>query len=76
MMRTTNRRQFLKSAALALPALSALRVRAEGPAPSEKITLGCIGLGTHGGSYNLRNFRRGRCSISELWPTSNLRSFH
>ena len=51
-----SRRQFLKSAALALPAFSALRLQAEGPAPSEKVTLGCIGLGIHGGSYNLRNF--------------------
>lgn len=56
MLRPTNRRQFLKSAALALPAFSALRLQAEGPPPSERITLGCIGLGTHGGSYNLRNF--------------------
>jgi predicted dehydrogenase len=56
MSRKSNRRQFLKSAALALPAFSALRLQAEGPAPSEKVTLGCIGLGIHGGSYNLRNF--------------------
>ena len=56
-MRTIpSRRQFLRSAALALPAFSALRLQAEGPAPSEKVTLGCIGLGIHGGSYNLRNF--------------------
>ena len=56
MPRHQNRRQFLKSAALVLPAFSALRVQAQGPAPSEKITLGCIGLGIHGGGYNLRNF--------------------
>jgi predicted dehydrogenase len=51
-----SRRQFLKSAALALPAFSTLRLQAEGPSPSEKVTLGCIGLGIHGGTYNLRNF--------------------
>ena len=51
-----SRRQFLKSAALALPAFSALRIQAEGPAPSKQITLGFIGLGIHGGGYNLPHF--------------------
>lgn len=56
MLRETNRRQFLKSTALALPAFSALRIHAEGPAPSKQITLGCIGVGIHGGGYNLPRF--------------------
>ena len=50
------RRQFMKSAALALPTFGALRLQAEGPAPSEQINLGFIGAGIHGGGYNLPHF--------------------
>lgn len=50
------RRTFLKSA-LAVPVLAGARTWSQDtPAPSEQITLGCIGLGGHGSTYNLRHF--------------------
>ncbi|MBI5091794.1 MAG: Gfo/Idh/MocA family oxidoreductase [Candidatus Hydrogenedentes bacterium] len=55
------RRDFLKSAvaAISMPSLVAGIAAAEdgpAPAPSDQITLGCIGLGTHGMGWNLEAF--------------------
>lgn len=54
-----NRREFIGSATAALAA-PALLARAEqnqnGAAPSRQITLGCIGVGTHGMGWNLDAF--------------------
>lgn len=49
-----NRRTFLQASAAAL-----IATRARGqdtPPPGEQITVGCIGLGIHGGGYNLDHF--------------------
>ena len=60
MPRTTNRRDFLKSvAAVSLPALVVGRAWGQGassPSANGQITLGCIGLGTHGMGWNLDAF--------------------
>lgn len=49
-----NRRMFLKSAA-AVP-LAGVAARRVAAAPSEQITLGCIGVGGHGVGWNLEAF--------------------
>lgn len=59
MTRATSRRQFLRHAAgVALfPAIIPSRTFASGPlAPSNRITVGMIGVGGHGTSVNLRGF--------------------
>lgn len=59
MSKTTSRRRFLKSAAMtSLPALAARRGWSQGATPkaSDQITLGCIGVGTHGLGWNLKYF--------------------
>jgi hypothetical protein len=52
-----SRRVFVKaaSAAFAMPAIIPSHVLGQA-APSKKITLGCIGAGTHGMGVNIRNF--------------------
>jgi len=55
------RRDFIKSAAAAIAAPALLAKRAHGQqgataAPSEQITLGCIGVGGHGTGWNLKAF--------------------
>lgn len=58
MMHKTNRRQFLGSAlaAAALPAWTARGQEGAKVAPSNQITLGCIGVGNHGTGWNLEAF--------------------
>ena len=48
------RRTFIQGA-LAFPLILPATLRG-GTAPSQKITLGCIGAGTHGLGVNIRNF--------------------
>ena len=50
------RRNFLKSSAIAAAIYGASVPKRAFSAPSERITLGCIGVGGHGGTYNLPNF--------------------
>jgi hypothetical protein len=60
MSKTTNRRQFLKSAAAAsLPVMVPRRAQGQetsASAVNEQITLGCIGMGGHGTGWNLAAF--------------------
>ena len=59
MPKLSNRRQFLKSAAAAVPMLAAGRALGQTKvSANEQITLGCIGVGTHGMGWNLEAFLR------------------
>lgn len=50
------RRYFLKSSAIAAAIYGTSVPKRAFSAPSDRITLGCIGVGGHGGTYNLPNF--------------------
>ncbi|MCF6287492.1 MAG: Gfo/Idh/MocA family oxidoreductase [Candidatus Hydrogenedentes bacterium] len=59
MSRKTTRRDFIKSAATVAAIPTVISARAWGkdsPAPSEQVTLGCIGMGNHGIGWNLKYF--------------------
>jgi len=54
--RTISRRGILKGAAIAAPMVIASRVLYGAAAPSNRITMGFIGVGGHGLGYNLMSF--------------------
>lgn len=61
MSKLMRRRDFIKSAAVAVATPAIMAKHASGqqgatPAPSEQITLGCIGVGGHGTGWNLAAF--------------------